>query len=174
VKNDCPQFDATNRCDLLRTITSPYPEVDPEVISIVAAIQSISRTISAKFSADLDAHDLTEGKFYVLAFLRAEEIAGHPDPSPSDIAEHLDVTRGTITGLLDGLERDGYLERLVDQADRRALTIRMSDKARHFLGDFLPEKGASLTRTLCLSDSDKQALKAALARVDFCLTGRVA
>ena len=63
-----------------------------------------------------------------------------PDPSPSEIAEHIGVTRATITGLLDGLERDGFLERRQDSRDRRALTIHLTGKTHRFLDEYLPEQ----------------------------------
>ncbi len=48
--------------------------------------------------------------------------------SPHALAERAGVTRGTITGLLDGLERDGFLARHADQVDRRKLLVRLSAK----------------------------------------------
>lgn len=172
MKHDFPYLDAPQRCDLLRRITAPYADVDPDIIIIVSLIKSISRSFSAQMALGLASHELTEGKFYVLAYLLSEEIAGHPNPSPSEIASHLDVTRGTITGLLDGLERDGYLERCVDQTDRRALSIQITPKAREFLSTFLPASGVSLTNSICLTDAEKQILAQTLGRIETCLRKR--
>jgi DNA-binding MarR family transcriptional regulator len=67
---------------------------------------------------------LSEGKFVLLALLRDV-----PDGlSPHALAERAGVTRGTITGLLDGLERDGFLARHADLFDRRKLLVRLSAK----------------------------------------------
>ena len=67
---------------------------------------------------------MSEGKFVLLSLLRDV-----PDGlSPHALAERAGVTRGTITGLLDGLERDGFLARHADQLDRRKLLVRLSPK----------------------------------------------
>ncbi|MDP8243799.1 MAG: MarR family transcriptional regulator [Candidatus Hinthialibacter antarcticus] len=58
--------------------------------------------------------------------------------SPSDLAELTGVTRATITGLLDGLERDGFIQRQPDPNDRRSQTVHLTEKAQTFLDGFLP------------------------------------
>ncbi len=46
--------------------------------------------------------------------------------SPHQLAERAGVTRATVTGLLDGLERDALLERHVDPADKRRVHVRLT------------------------------------------------
>jgi len=152
--------------ELLQKLALRYPNLDPIGMHIISHIQSIARLISSGISAELAEYGLSEGKFYVLCYLLSTEIFDQADPSPSDIAEHLGVTRGTITGLLDGLERDGYIVRLDDSNDRRALRIRMTDKARAFIDEFL--KGSVLTnrQTIPLDDDEKRVLLKLLGRIE--------
>ena len=152
--------------EVLQKLALRYPKLDPVAMHSVSHIQSISRLVSAGISAQLADYGLSEGKFYVLGYLLSEETRQNPDPSPSDIAENLGVTRGTITGLLDGLERDVYVVRLDDSHDRRAVRIRMTDKARHFLDDFLNNSSLTSGKTMPLADSERQALLALLERID--------
>ena len=44
------------------------------------------------------------------------------------MAERAGVTRATVTGLLDGLERDGFLRREADEVDRRRVRVLLSAK----------------------------------------------
>jgi DNA-binding MarR family transcriptional regulator len=47
-----------------------------------------------------------------------------------DIAEMLDVTPRTVTGLVDNLERDGLVRRVDDPRDRRSVYAELTDKGR--------------------------------------------
>ena len=46
--------------------------------------------------------------------------------SPSELGERLIVTRATVTGLLDSLERHGFVRRSRNPADRRGLVVEIS------------------------------------------------
>jgi DNA-binding MarR family transcriptional regulator len=155
--------------EVLQKLAVRYPKLDPVAMHIISHVQSISRLVSAGISGQLVDYGLSEGKFYVLGYLLSEETLQHSDPSPSDIADNLGVTRGTITGLLDGLERDDYIVRIDDPHDRRAIRIRMTDKARQFIDDFLNSSALTSGQTLPLSEEEKRTLLALLDRIDAAL-----
>jgi len=50
----------------------------------------------------------------------------HGAMSPSELSEGLIVTRATVTGLLDSLERRGFVKRSVNPADRRSLVVEIT------------------------------------------------
>ena len=50
--------------------------------------------------------------------------------SPSELGERLIVTRATVTGLLDSLERRGYVRRSANPADRRGLIVELTPSGR--------------------------------------------
>jgi len=50
--------------------------------------------------------------------------------SPSELGDRLIVTRATVTGLLDSLERRGYVHRSANPADRRGLIIELTPAGR--------------------------------------------
>ena len=154
--------------EVLRKTAERYPEIDADVMEIMHHIKRLSSGNDCGFQAALEPYRLSEGRFYVLCCLFAEEIAEHPAPSPSEIAELLGVTRATITGLLDGLERDGYLERRHDSSDRRALTIHMAAKGREVLEAFIPQQCRRTNAQMaCLLPEEKQTLIALLARIQL-------
>jgi DNA-binding MarR family transcriptional regulator len=47
-----------------------------------------------------------------------------------ELSSHLMVTNGNVTGLVDSLVRDGFVERAADPGDRRRLTIRLTQAGR--------------------------------------------
>lgn len=61
----------------------------------------------------------------VLAILR-----DHGPLPPSELGERLIVTRATVTGLVDSLERNGFAERSPNPADRRSLLVSITPAGR--------------------------------------------
>ncbi len=50
----------------------------------------------------------------------------HGAMAPSELGERLIVTRATVTGLLDSLERRGFVHRSANPADRRSLLVEIT------------------------------------------------
>lgn len=64
-----------------------------------------------------------------------ELIARHGPLGPSALARRAGLHRATITGILDRLERDGWLARERDSSDRRAVTVRpLRDRNAELIG----------------------------------------
>ncbi len=99
-----------------------------EVLALAAAID---RDCAAR----LGVHGLSEGKF-VLLFLLSEARDGL---SPHELAERAGVTRGTITGLLDGLERSGHVQRHAYDGDRRKLIVKLTPTGQELAGSLVGE-----------------------------------
>ncbi len=57
---------------------------------------------------------------------------------PNKIAEQLIISRATVTGLIDSLERRGYVQRLPHQSDRRMLLVVPTEKGRQVAAAFRP------------------------------------
>lgn len=90
--------------------------------------------VSAHLTQRFRRHGLSIATFNVLAILD-----GSDEPlCPAQIGERLLVTRGTVTGLLDSLEKSGLVRRLPDPQDRRMLRIEITKKARDLLRRILP------------------------------------
>ena len=152
--------------EVLRKVAERYASVDAEAMEIIIRIKQLSVGDECAFQEALEPYGLSEGRFYVLCCLFSEEIVGHKAPSPSEIAEQLGVTRATITGLLDGLERDGFLERRHDGKDRRALTIHLTGKGRGVMDRFIPEQFPRIkAQVFQLSPEDKKTLITLLAKL---------
>lgn len=106
--------------------------------------------------------DLSASASQILAVV---EGAGEPLP-PHVIASRLLVTSGTMTSLLDTLERRGLVRRVPHPGDRRKLLIDITDEARAVLDRMLPRvHGASRDAFAVLSDAECQTLVALLQRV---------
>jgi DNA-binding MarR family transcriptional regulator len=59
---------------------------------------------------------------------------------PRRLAELASVTRGNISSILNTLERDGYVVRTRGSADRRLVTVDVTDKARDLWARLAPRQ----------------------------------
>jgi DNA-binding MarR family transcriptional regulator len=106
--------------------------------------------------------DLSASAFEILAIV---EGAGEPLP-PHVIGDRLLVTSGTMTSLLDTLERRGLIRRVPHPSDRRKLLIAITDEARGIVDRMLPRvHGASRDAFAVLSDAECETLVGLLERV---------
>lgn len=128
----------------------------------------------------LAAELLDASAWFDLALLARLEATGWPRLSPtrsrvflalsagpvlvSDLARELDISRQAAHKLLDSLQDDGLIARQVDEHDRRAQRIRLTDRGRELAaeaGRILPELEEELARRIGAHHLD--ALRAALA-----------
>ena len=87
-----------------------------------------------RISELLKPFDLSPASGLVLSILADSET---PLP-PNQIADRLIISRATVTGLIDSLERRGYVRRQPHQSDRRMLLIEPTDTGRQVADAFRP------------------------------------
>ncbi|MFZ5966044.1 MAG: MarR family winged helix-turn-helix transcriptional regulator [Bacillota bacterium] len=73
--------------------------------------------------------DISNTKFNVLVILYKGPEEGM---MLSEIGEQMLVTKANITGLVDRLEKHGYVSRIPDQMDRRKIIARITETGRSF------------------------------------------
>ncbi|QKV52504.1 MarR family winged helix-turn-helix transcriptional regulator [Comamonas antarctica] len=98
---------------------------------------SLAAAIDRDCARVLAGYGLSEGRF-VLLFLLDAASGGL---APRELADQAGVTRATVTGLLDGLERDALVERRTDAADRRALRVQLTARGRELAQAVVAEHG---------------------------------
>lgn len=101
---------------------------------------------------------LTPGQFSALATI--DRLGG---VRPSELAEHEGVSAPTLSRILAGLERLGYLTRTEDPDDRRSYAVTTSPDGRRALAAIRRERTALLARGLAaLDDGERAAIAAAI------------
>lgn len=128
------------RYECLREAAREFPELDP---SATEAFVHLLRTGDEAFrliEEHLAQHEITQGRFSVLMSLwrkcRAEGRAG--PLSPAELADQLGVTRATVTGLVDTLERSGLVTRTPSADDRRMMLVELTTRGEKLLQRVLP------------------------------------
>lgn len=154
--------DLPNEAELAR-LAKRYPELDQ---GSIGAFLAFIRAACEVFHA-ADAHfgrcGTSCGRFTVLALLNRD-----PDRAltPSRIADACGVTRATITGLLDGLEKDGLISRNRDRGDRRTQLVQLTAAGRAFLDAMLPGHFRRIAQLMAgLGDRDRSALRRISERI---------
>jgi DNA-binding MarR family transcriptional regulator len=76
-------------------------------------------------------------------------IEGNGAPMPAGaVGSRVHITSGTMTSVLDTLERNGYIQRLTDPEDRRRVLVDITPDAQALLNRLLPEVAQTTTSTL--------------------------
>lgn len=153
----------------LQRMAERYPSLglDPTAVEAFMVLVSVAREVATAAGADLARHGLGEGRFVMLALL----LENHPKPlSHSELAELSGVTRGNVTGLVDALERDGYVKREDHGEDRRVTPIALTPAGRRLIEKILPDhfgRIAGLMNELFVSD--RKSLVSLLRKVELAL-----
>src|SRR3984957_6561602 len=83
----------------------------------------------------LNSYGTRHGRFNLLMMLLKYSDG---EATPAGLAEKTGVTRATISGLLDGLVKDGLVERRPDPEDRRLIRVHLTGAGHTFLDKIRP------------------------------------
>jgi DNA-binding MarR family transcriptional regulator len=142
------------RYECLLSTARLHPELDPSACEAYLNLLRAGHEAYGRSEAFLTDHGMTPGRFTILMLLYNKQDGTMIPRTPAELADKAAVTRATITGLVDTLERDGLVKREHDEGDRRMMQVRMTPKGLASLRDLLPgyfrqvaEQMASLNET---------------------------
>jgi len=94
-------------------------------------------------------------------------IEGNGSPmAAGEVGVRVHITSGTMTSVLDTLERNGYIERLSDPNDRRRVLVDVTPEAQAVLNRLLPEVVQTTTAVMDgFDDEELSDFLGTLARV---------
>ena len=156
-------FRCIPKYERLQEMAKRYPELDPAAVEACVVMLAVSNDVSEAIRTHLARHGLSEGRFLVLTLLLSRE--GQP-LSHSELADLSGVTKGTITGLVDGLEQEGHVRRVVCDKDRRVTHIALTPQGQAYIEQVLPSHFTGLAALMGeLSDTQRKTLVSLLTRV---------
>lgn len=113
-----------------------FPDLDPSAVEAFLHLLRTGTDVDEAFGRFLKRHDISPGRFTVLMLLTRHP----PQPvNPGELADCAGVTPATMTGLIDTLERDGFVRRQPDASDRRMMLVALTAKGRSFLKKIVPQ-----------------------------------
>lgn len=164
------------RYECLLEAAREFPELDPAAAEAYLHLLRTADDVFALSEVRLAAHGISQGRFGVLMLLwrcaepRVGDVPltrGDCGPrTPAELAEAAGVTRATMTGLIDTLERDGYVVREPDASDRRMLLVHLTPKAETFLRRFVPIHFRGATQVMSkLTEAECKTLVRLLGKI---------
>lgn len=167
------------RYDCLLEAAREFPELDPSAAEAFLHLLRTGDEVFGVTERNLTEHNISHGRFGVLMLLwrsanpdlaaSESDACGCGSPAtPAELAEAAGVTRATMTGLVDTLERDGFVTRQPDPTDRRMMSVRLTARGEEFLHQFLPVHFKSIGAIMStLSESERKTLVRLLGKVQL-------
>lgn len=165
------------RYECLLEATKEFPELDPSAAEAYLHLLHTGDEVFGVSDRSLAGHNISHGRFGVLMLLyrsvqpRAAKLLGADactlgPRTPAELAEACKVTRATMTGLIDTLERDGYVKREPDPVDRRMMSVLLTSKGEKFLTEFLPGHFKVINALMSpLSETERKTLVHLLGKI---------
>lgn len=155
------------RYECLLDAAREFPDLDPSATEVFLHLLRAGDEAFRMTEAHLAQHDITQGRFGVLMALWANGRRNSGGAlSPAVLAERTGVTRATMTGLIDTLERDGLVRRSPDPEDRRMMTVQPTPQATALLAQILPGHFQRMARLMSpLSEFERDTLVELLQKI---------
>jgi len=152
------------RHQLFFDLACHMPEVNTTSVGTYLLFALVAREVFDIQQAFFDRFELSEGKFVVLLLLRQ---APRYRLTPSALAEAAGVTRGTMTGLLAGLERSGLVKRTEHPEDGRKFSIELTRQALDLFEQVLPERFKHIEEFMSsLIEEEQHQLRTLLEKIN--------
>jgi DNA-binding MarR family transcriptional regulator len=121
---------------VLKKFAERYVDVDTRSVTHFLNILRIGTELAESLDRFLATHGLLQGRWWVLILLMREDDL---TSTPSELAEKAGVSRATMSGLINGLLRDGLVDRQEDNNDRRSYSIRLTSAGQDKLDEVMPD-----------------------------------
>ena len=136
--------------EILQKFAQRYPQADVSAIATFLHLLRVATDFSMALDDCLSRHGLLQGRWWVLILLMRED---NRTSLPSVLAEKAGVTRATMTGLLDGLERENLVQRIFDPEDRRRVSVKLTVAGEAKLDEVMPDYYSRLRK--CMQGLDE-------------------
>lgn len=129
---------------------------------VIRELEVVGGLAEAMIASVARRHGLSHAALNALAV-----IEGNGAPmTAGEVGGYMHITSGTMTSVLDTLERNGYIERLPDPGDRRRVLVEITPEAQAVLDRVLPEVVQTTTVVLAgLGEKELNQFLETLARV---------
>lgn len=165
------------RYECLLEAAKEFPDLDPSAAEAFLHLLHTGDEVFSVSDRSLAGHNISHGRFGVLMLLwhgvqprptkPTDNEACVPGPrTPAELADAAGVTRATMTGLIDTLERDSYVRREPDPDDRRQMSVRLTPRGEKFLREFLPGHFQAIAAIMgSLTEAERKTLVRLLIKV---------
>jgi DNA-binding MarR family transcriptional regulator len=157
------------RYECLLEAAREFPDLDPSATEVFLHLLRTGDEAFRVIEAHLARHDITQGRFGVLMALWGNcrrQGADNVPLSPAELAARTGVTRATITGLIDTLERAGLVRRTPNPADRRMTAVVITARGEKLLRKIMPAHFREMAWLMApLDEAERRTLVRLLLKV---------
>jgi DNA-binding MarR family transcriptional regulator len=121
-----------NPIHIASDFTERYPDASPSATEAAMNIVRTADLLVRRIADLIQPFGLSPSSGLALGILADAGVA----LPPNQIADRLIISRATVTGLVDSLEKRGYVRRLPHSSDRRMLLIELTDAGRQVAHEF--------------------------------------
>lgn len=133
-----------------------YPEMPVRAITMVRLVFFLQRYLEERLASVLEARGLSHSAWSLMIMIHSDPVQAI---SPSAASEALRQSRPHMTRIADDLVARGWVERVQDAIDRRAVVLRLTAAGRAALNDMLPMMWAEYESLVSgFPDEDAQRL----------------
>ena len=144
---------ALPRYDVFLQESRQFPHLDASACYTFLQLLRTGDELLALDEQVLSSFGTRHGRFNLLMMLKHCALG---KATPASLAEKTGVTRATISGLLDGLEKQGLVERCPDPENRRSIQVKLTARGQEFLEKIRPDYCRWFTSVVETLDEDER------------------
>lgn len=129
-------------------------DIDAQAVLVASRLMAAGAKLGHASEIHFARFGLSTGRYRLLADLEDNE----GEVLPSQLAEHLGVTRATVTGLIDTLERDGLVSRRSSSVDGRQKAVKLTEQGAKKLREMAREHFARLEAMVSLLSIEERSI----------------
>ncbi len=138
-----------------------YDEETERALQLFVALTRCYNAVTEHARQDIVRHGLKPSEFAVL------ELLYHKGPVPlGKVAERILLTTGSVTHVIDLLEKRDLVRRVACPKDRRVLYAELTDQGRKLIAAIFPKHAARIRQAVAgLSAEEQEAARALLKKL---------
>jgi MarR family transcriptional regulator, organic hydroperoxide resistance regulator len=128
-------------------------ELMREAEEVMTTVRVLYRLLCRSFDPEIAASGLTVPQVNAL-----EELTREDGLSLKELSARMGLSHSTVSGIVDRLERRGFVGRRTDPKDRRYNRIFLSEKVKEYVRDVVPSRTLGpILKALALASAEERA-----------------
>ena len=149
--------------DILSKFAKRYPEAEIEKVIQYLTLLRVGSDLALSLDNYLSEYNLLQSRWWVLILLMRED---NLMSFPSTLASKTGVTKATMTGLIDSLEKGGLVKKVIHANDRRKFKIQLTNNGQNKLDEVMPDYYRRVGRLMgALSKEEGEVLVSILSKL---------
>jgi DNA-binding MarR family transcriptional regulator len=132
--------------EILDEYSKRFPSINVDAVESCIALLRSASNISDMLDNHFSKYDISEGKFTILMLLYRQN---DHQLSPISLSKKAEVSKGTMTGLIAGLEKQDFIKKIPNANDQRGYLVRLSSKGLSILEEILPMHYTLIAKLMC-------------------------